>query len=601
MIRRLVLKNWRNYEDIDLDLQPGTTFIVAPNGVGKTSLMEAASWAIFGPLGQRPAGAVRKGASSATATAEIQFPDQRILRITRTLLSKSSAALPQPTVHLDGKPISPYAVEDELREAYAADPAFLIRLTMPIGHIDARGPSDFGLEDHLCRFFGIDALRQAIDSLDQRLKAQQKRIKAVKQGSIPTPAALSTLRERIAANEAAVTKAAAAHAHTTAALDRARNTERNRGLIIEWQKRVTSYTHSLVELTAAAASDLTLDPENPDAVQSTLDTALNSVRQDLENIRIQRAGLAGRSAAIEQHSKALDSAHGDCPVCRRPLDTQTVSLARSAHEADLTQINSETESLSQQETELANKQQRLLTLMQRFRTLARPGPSPADKDSVDIASEKSADELDAELSGALDQLVQSRTEMAAAQSELDAILANQAAHTELQRLYAQEATIRASREAISTAKNKLLQQTIQPLAHEIDERWGQLFPGRGRLSTQSTGAVSRELAGETLPDSEFSTGERTGLVIVLRLLVLDTMTKANFCWLDEPLEHLDPDSRRKVAGILARASSIGAPKQIVVTTYEEPLARRVQERDPQNVALVYVRPSVHNHTDRDYA
>ena len=591
MIRRLTLTNWRNYEDIDLELKPGTTFIVAPNGVGKTSLMEAASWAIFGASAQHPGDAVRKGASSASATAEIQFPDQRILSITRTLPKKPSSTLPQPTVHLDGKQISPAAAAHELREAYAADPAFLIRLTMPGGHIDARGPSDFGLEDHLCRFFGLDALQRAIENLDQRLKAQQKRIKEVKQGSIPTPAALSALRGRVAANEAAAADAAAAHARASAALDRARHAERNRTLLTEWQKQVTSYTHALGELAAAAASELTLDPENPDAVQSTLDTALNSVQRELEAIRVQRAGLVGRSAAIEQHSKDLDSAHGDCPVCRRPLDTETMSLARSAHEADLTRINAEAEHLSQEEAELASKQQRLHALIQTFRSLPRPGPSPADASSADMVPGKSVDELDAELSGALDRLVQRRTELATAQSELDAILANQAAHAELQRLYAREAVLRASREAISTAKNKLLHETIQPLAHEIDARWGQLFPGRGRLSTQSTGAVSRELAGETLPDTEFSTGERTGLVILLRLLVLETVTKANFCWLDEPLEHLDPDSRRKVAGILARASNVGALKQIVVTTYEEPLARRVQERDPQNVALVYVKPS----------
>lgn len=591
MIRRLALKNWRNYEDIDLELKPGTTFIVAPNGVGKTSLMEAASWAIFGASGQHPGDAVRKGAPSAIATAEIQFPDQRILSITRTLPKKPTAALPQPTVHLDGKQISPVAAIDELREAYATDPAFLIRLTMPSGHIDTRGPSEFGLEEHLCRFFGIAALQQAVENLDQRLKAQQKRIRAVKQGSIPTPAALSALRDRVAANEAAAADAAAAHARASAALDSARHAERNHSLLIEWQKRVTSYTHALGELAAAAASELRLDPVNPDAVQSALDTALDSVRRELEAIRVQRAGLAGRSAAIEQHSKDLDSAHGDCPVCRRPLDTETVRFARSAHEADLAPINAEAEHLSQEEAELAGNQQRLHALIQTFRSLPRPGPCPADASSADMAPGRSVDELDAELSGALDRLVQRRTELATAKSELDGIMANQAAHAELQRLYAQEAVLRASREAISTAKNKLLHETIQPLAHEIDARWGQLFPGRGRLRTQSTGAVSRELAGETLPDTEFSTGERTGLVILLRLLVLETVTKANFCWLDEPLEHLDPDSRRKVAGILARASSVGALKQIVVTTYEEPLARRVQERDPQNVALIYVRPS----------
>ena len=50
-----------------------------------------------------------------------------------------------------------------------------------------------------------------------------------------------------------------------------------------------------------------------------------------------RQAASGRSAAIEQHSEDLDSAHGDCPVCRRPLDTETMSFARSAHEDDLTQ------------------------------------------------------------------------------------------------------------------------------------------------------------------------------------------------------------------------------------------------------------------------
>jgi len=591
VIRRLALKNWRNYEDIDLELSPGTTFIVAPNGVGKTSLMEAASWAIFGASGQYPGDAVRKGASSATATAEIQFPDQRILSITRTLPKKPSAALLRPSVHLDGKQISAAAATEEIRAAYAADPAFLLRLTMPSGHIDARGPSEFGLEDHLCRFFGIEALRRAVEDLDQRLKAQQKRIKAAKQGSVASPAAVSALRDRVAANESAAAEAAAAHARVSAALDSARRAEHHRNLLAEWQKRMTSYIHALSELASAAAADLSLDPQDPDAVQSALDTALNSALRQLEAVRVQRARLSGRSAAIEQHSKDLDSAHGDCPVCRRPLDAETVSFARSAHQTELTQIHAEAEHLSQEEAELAGKQQRLHSLIQTFRSLPRPGPSPADAIPADMAAGKSAEELDVELKGALDALVQRRTELATSQTELDAMLANQAAHIELQRLYAQEAVLRASREAISTAKNKLLRETIQPLAHEIDARWGQLFPGRGRLSTQSTGQVSREIAGETLPDAEFSTGERTGLVILLRLLVLETVTKANFCWLDEPLEHLDPDSRRKVAGILARASNAGPLKQIVVTTYEEPLARRVHERDPQNVTLVYVRPS----------
>jgi len=208
-----------------------------------------------------------------------------------------------------------------------------------------------------------------------------------------------------------------------------------------------------------------------------------------------------------------------------------------------------------------------------------------------MAREVSLDELDAELGTALDRVVDRRAALAAAQTELGAALADEAAHTRLQRLFAEEAVLRASRAAISAATNQLLNETIQPLAREVDARWGQVFPRRGRLRTLSTGAVSREYVGESLPSSAFSTGERSGLVILLRLLVLETATNANFCWFDEPLEHLDPDTRRQVAGILARASSAGPLRQIVVSTYEEPLARRLQERDPEHVSLVYVRPS----------
>lgn len=591
MIRRLALKNWRNYQDIDLELKPGTTFIVAPNGVGKTSLMEAAAWAIFGDSGQRPDNAVRMGASSAAATAEIELPDQRILTITRTLPKRPGAVPPPPGIHLDGRRISPAVAADEMRDSFAADPTFLARLTMQRGHIDARGPSDFGLHDHLCRFFGIEPLQNAVENLDQRIKAQQKQITAAKQGSVTSPAALSALRHRVTANEAAVATVTAVHAHASEVLSSAREAERNRERLSEWQERMTSYSQALGELASAAAPDIALNLQHPDTFATALDTAANSVQLELEAVRVQQARLSGRSAAIQQHSEELESAHGNCPVCRRPLDTDTVGFARSAHQTELTRIQAEANQLSQQEAELVDKQQRIRALTQSFRSLPQPGPRPADTISADLTMDKSLDELNAELRTALDGLVERRALLATSQAELNAALADQAAHAQLQRLYAQEAVLRASRDAISAATDKLLNETIQPLAREIDVRWGQLFPRRGRLRTSPTGAVSRELAGESLPDTAFSTGERTGLVIILRLLVLETATKANFCWFDEPLEHLDPDARRHVAGILSCVSTAGPLRQIVVSTYEEPLARRVQERAPQNVSLVYVRPS----------
>jgi DNA repair exonuclease SbcCD ATPase subunit len=189
------------------------------------------------------------------------------------------------------------------------------------------------------------------------------------------------------------------------------------------------------------------------------------------------------------------------------------------------------------------------------------------------------------------KLVSWRSELDAARHDLEAAQDNEAAHEHLQALYREEAIIRAYRDAISSATTDLLDTTIRPLAVDLSVRWSTMFPGRGQLRIQSNGEVTRELNGDSLPYSAFSTGERTGLVILLRLLVLEASTKANFCWFDEPLEHLDPEARRHVAEALARASSMGRLNQIVVSTYEEPLARRLQERDPDNVKLIYVRQS----------
>lgn len=132
----------------------------------------------------------------------------------------------------------------------------------------------------------------------------------------------------------------------------------------------------------------------------------------------------------------------------------------------------------------------------------------------------------------------------------------------------------------------------RPLAREVDARWGCLFPERGDFTTYADGQITREVNGEALPYDSFSTGERMGALILLRLLVLETVTNAHFCWFDEPLEHLDPDARRQVGSLLARASTAGPLRQLVVTTYEERLARKLQERDPDNVRLLYVRQRV---------
>ncbi len=52
-LRRLQLRNFRQHEDTDLEFGLGVTGIIGPNGVGKSTLLEALAWALYGTSAAR--------------------------------------------------------------------------------------------------------------------------------------------------------------------------------------------------------------------------------------------------------------------------------------------------------------------------------------------------------------------------------------------------------------------------------------------------------------------------------------------------------------------------------------------------------------------
>ena len=587
MIRRLALRDWRTYEDLDVELHPGTTFVVAPNGIGKTSLIEAAAWALYGDAGVRPSGAVRAGAPSASASVELELPDGHILGITRTLPKKLARRPPAPQVRLDGRDVDAKAAAAALQGAYAADPVFLARLTMPRGSIDADTPSSLGLQEHLGRFFGVDGLQSAIDQLDGLIRQSARQIRAAKQASPVNPRRLARLRSGLAAASQTAEAAARAHAEARHDLEAAQVNERRRAALARWQAQQAAYLESVAVVSERASEELGRLTE-PDTLADALEGAWDTLQRELDSVRMKQGENVGRSASLTASRNTLDTAHGDCPVCRRELDAPTVQTALEAHDADLRRLAAAARRLHRREAQLLDRQAGLRDLRRQLRRIAVPGPAPADPAGPGTTA-ASIDELTDAVRICFDRLVAARAAEEGAAGRLEQALADQQAAAELARLFTADAVLRATRDAATSTVRELLEGTIDPLAREIDARWSHLFPDRGHVTTHADGSITRDVNGEALPFAWFSTGERMGTLILLRLLVLVMATQADFCWFDEPLEHLDPDARRQVAGLLARAGGSGPLRQVLVTTYEEPLARRLEARDPDRVRLVYVR------------
>jgi DNA repair exonuclease SbcCD ATPase subunit len=119
----------------------------------------------------------------------------------------------------------------------------------------------------------------------------------------------------------------------------------------------------------------------------------------------------------------------------------------------------------------------------------------------------------------------------------------------------------------------------------VSHRWKRVFGERGSLQLRSDGRLVLVRGVHEIPFSQFSSGEKVVALLATRLLVLGASTRASFLWLDEPLEHLDPRNRRITASLMSASGS--HVRQILVTTYEEALARRLASAT--SAQLRYVR------------
>lgn len=323
---------------------------------------------------------------------------------------------------------------------------------------------------------------------------------------------------------------------------------------------------------------------------ATVGTAVEAQRAAIADVELRLGVIASSVETLDSNRAKLTAAHDDCPVCRRPLDGTTIEAAEAAAAHDIANLSDERDALRGRRADLAETLASLTDIQRRVRMIPSLPPAPADADSG--ADDADPDELARLEHVALETMIQARTRLASAQQDLEDAQAAAEAMRELQALFDQQARLTIALDATEKTLRDLLNDAVRPMASAVNGRWMSLFPDRGPLATSADGTVTRTVNNEPLPFDSFSTGEGAGLTLLIRLVVASMATNADFCWFDEPLEHMDPDTRRHVASMLTRAGSGDGPlRQIVVTRYEEPLARQLKLRDPQRVHLIDVRQS----------
>lgn len=586
MIRRLQLRNWRAYDNLDLELGPGATFAVASNGIGKTSLIMGAGWGLFGDATQvNASNEIRGDADSATVAIELRLPSGVDAAITRAIDRKGKVAL---EAKLPDRTITSQGELDELLIAeFGADPHVLAQLTIMIhGGAVETFQGEFDLQDHLAAMFGVaplfEAARNAKAVADRAASALRK-AKTVqrteKRGRDELVAALESIVEKLGeTNNEREAK--------VAAIDETSETIRLGEEWARYREGMAERTEHLRALAQEATALLDGSPTADDVVEALTDRE-QELAEGVAAVEREGAAARGKSELIRSAISDLEGADAVCPTCLRPLSEHDAKQAEAEHMKHLKDLDAQIAAADERGGEGRSALASVRELLERARSLPIPLEPETQIAEADLVAARTRLESQKEELQEIDKaLALFSTQGSQVQRALETADEEEERIRELETLYRREGIALATHEALVATGNAITERYIEPLAKEVEGRWKSMF-GSGGLNLSSEGHITRKLGGRTLEFASLSGGEKVWALLLTRLLILGASTRAPFIWLDEPLEHLDPKLRKVVAGTLAKASSGAGLRQVIVTTYEAELARQLME-DVPSASLLYV-------------
>lgn len=576
MILGVEMSDWRAYRDTAIDLSSRVVFFVAPNGVGKSSLVEAVRWCLLGePNARKSRSAVRKGAALATVAVNIDLgPPTGRIRVMRTLTPAG-----KPTFEVSN------GLDEEqylalLAEAWSADAGLIDRLMFTDPHL-APTKSAFPVRDHLAATLGVTPLLDTARQLDNGRKQLADSVASLRR---QVDEATSQIEDSVAAESTYEADLEAVRAQRQRLREDHANAKTAADAAAAWTHyREQAEAYNVATATIAEELGAYLSITVDDAAES-LATAESDIDSHLATVREAAIERDLRQARSEGAAELMSSASDTCPTCLRPLADHERLAALAEH--DITATTS-AEDAAASKTVIADATQRLGVLRSfasRLAELPRP-TAPTLEDPGEAAAERVeelrlADIALAEQVGALTTAIAAEQNQAQIRNDLDR------KRLALQEASDEEQLLTTTIEILNGLADKTLTDRLDPLITELSHRWKLLFGSEGLALEPKGDLIVRGQEGD-LQIADLSGGERATAILIARLLISASTTRVPTVWFDEPLEHLDPRRRSAVARTLVRAGQTRTVQQLVITTYEERIARQLAAADPENVRVVY--------------
>jgi DNA repair exonuclease SbcCD ATPase subunit len=579
VILRIRLRDWRSYEDVTIELDRPVVFFVAPNGVGKTSLVEAVRRCLLGfPKGRSAGRAVRAGADRAVLSVDLFIGGVGPITVTRTL---TRTGRPTFNASAGDATLNEEEFGQILSREWASDLVLLDRLVFGDADLSRRAGEALPVRQHLADLLGVTPLLNTVGEL----RAARTAVSGV----------VADLRAEAAGADAVALEADEALTAAQRQLDalvadregsqiRLRAAESAGVLATEWDRfRAAAASHNaqVADLLADVGRLVSIDPVDPTAgleqARADAELALARARQNAQDADVAAARAASAAELLAESDEV-------CPTCLRPLSDAERAAALHTHGE---RAAAATTGSARASDDTARVEAHVLALSEFRRRLDRlqppvppegedPGPQAADE----LSDARVADsDLAEQIGEARARLDTSSIALAAArQRQQDAVTLVAAAREEL--------LLNTTADAFERIADRYLSERIEPLRRDIEHRWKLVFGSEG-LVLDPTGGIHLQHGEVTLDPGDMSGGERAIAEVIVRILVSAAVTRIPTMWFDEPLEHLDPRRRESVARTLVQAAAAGTIRQVVATTYEEGIARRLAAAAPDLVGVVY--------------
>lgn len=578
MIRRLILQGWRAFESLDVEFAEGTTFVVAPNGVGKTSLLLGLTWAVFGEHSDiDPEEHIRLGHERAQVTATV-IADGTEIVVRRDVTQGRHTS----EYAIDGHLVEEHIGEAALADMFGAPPGVASKLAV----IRSAGSDPLDVEDHLFRAFGVSALQDAAE-VGERLHKEatkvRKQLRTETRQTVGNRDQLQSDANRIRGEVEARNQLRKSFSDRIQALTAAQRVVEQWHEHHEALERHEEQVRSFLQQSPVSAGDLqSLENEIEDRIAHLRD-AQSRAETTLDAANAQR--LAARSAV-----ELLEGQHPQCPTCARPFDGDEYEQALDAQRRSAAAAVTAADTARRDLDEIRASLEDASTIRAEIQRLSVPPVPPSvpvpDEDPAALLQEaeeelRQHDERTGTLSGELKEIA-------------DALADDEAVRRAQEREAAawhREAMTQVTASSLRAAADRIANEHVVPLSDQVRWRWKALFGDDG-LQLRADGTIVRLVGDRELSWEQLSGGERIWARLVAGLLVLTASTDLPFAWIDEPLEHLDPRARRVVAADLASLPTRGGPGQLIVTTYEHAIARQISADIPEVSLLVINRSHV---------